>query len=278
MNFLSINICGLGSDVKSAWIKGLKLENKISFLAIQEIQIGDFSFDAASKLWGNNYLEMDFMGVTGRSGGLVSIWDPNLFRAQGVSKDRYFLHIWGHLVGSNQFINIINVYAPRRVSEKKDYGMLYRGWSARGTVCGFYWEILMRCYLIEYGMKGRSFTFMAPNSNKLSKIDRMLVCKYFFDKWPDACLRALPRLHSDHSPVILVSSSENFGVKPFRDRIKDWRKELVKKEREDMERDKEELDALDILCEEMELSEEELWIKEECVKNIRERERWAIMD
>ncbi|XP_021975163.1 uncharacterized protein LOC110870283 [Helianthus annuus] len=232
MNFLSINICDLGSDFKSAWIKGLKLEHKISFLAMQEIQIGEFSSDAASKLWGNNCFEIDFVGATGRSGGL--------------------------------FINIINVYDPQRVSEKRFMGCFIG--------CG---QLGERNDLIEYDMKGRSFTFLAPNSNKLSKIDRMLVCKNFFDKWPDACLRAIPRLHSDHSPVILVTSSGNFGVKPFKF-FNSWL------ERDDLEEVVENavntFDNPDARPDVRDLSEEELWIKEECVNNIRERERWALLD
>ncbi|XP_022003075.1 uncharacterized protein LOC110900496 [Helianthus annuus] len=284
-------------------------------------------------------------GVSGRSGGLVSIWDPNLFRAQGMSKDRNFLHIWGQLVGSNLIINIINVYAPQRVSDKKvlwsalsevinsgngmwvllgDFHAVRsreeRKKSRFNSACAKEFnEFIDRSDLIEYNMKGRSFTFMAPNSNKISKIDRILVCKFFFDKWPDACLRALPRIHADHSSVVLIFSKEKFGVKPFgffnswlerddieevventvnsfdivadrpdvrlilklrfiRDKIKDWRKDLMNKEKEDMVRDKEELDALDRLCEERDLSEEEEWIKEECIENIKEREWWAIMD
>ncbi|KAJ0433987.1 putative Endonuclease/exonuclease/phosphatase superfamily [Helianthus annuus] len=89
--------------------------------------------------------------------------------------------------------------------------------SVFNSICaGFFNDFIDEAGLIEFGMKGRRFTFLAPNSNKLSKIDRFLVCKDFFADSPESCLRALPRLHSDHCPVLLETNRNNFGPKPFR--------------------------------------------------------------
>ncbi|XP_022031089.1 uncharacterized protein LOC110932035 [Helianthus annuus] len=53
---------------------------------------------------------------------------------------------------------------------------------------------------------------------------------------------------------------------------------MVAKDKEDWLRDMEELEKLDVLSDIRDLNEEELWIKEECLKNIREREFLAAMD
>ena len=65
-------------------------------------------------------------------------------------------------------------------------------------------------------MKGNQFTCIRDYGRKLSKIDRILVCAEFFNKWPLACLRVLPSRFSDHCPLFLSSKSCGFGPKPFR--------------------------------------------------------------
>ncbi|XP_021997842.1 uncharacterized protein LOC110894871 [Helianthus annuus] len=185
---------------------------------------------------------MEFVEANGRSGGLLSFWDPNVFRMMGVNKHKHYLLFKRHLLGNNQEINIINVYAPHRVAEKKvlwsslrevigagsgqrvilgDFNAVRSSEERRNS--GFNRasvadlnEFVALSGLVEYCMRGRSFTYLAPNSNKISKIDRILVCNRFFEAWPDACLRALPRLHSDHCPLILVTSRFNYGPKPFK--------------------------------------------------------------
>ncbi|XP_022013913.1 uncharacterized protein LOC110913386 [Helianthus annuus] len=281
MNYLSLNVWGMGSVSKSGWVSGLRKEYKINFIAIQESQVEEVRFDFAANFWGDSNFSLESVGATGRSRGLVCMWDPKVFRVQGVTKNRNFLLLNGIILGNNQPVNVINIYAPHRAGDKKRFGIVWRSG------------------LVEYSMKGRRFTFLAPNSNKLSKIDRVLVCKDFFGASPEACLRALPRLHSDHCPVILETSRINFGAKPFRffnswlqkedfdnlvekamdsyvkvggrpdvvlankfkhlrNIIKDWRNERCAKDKEDDIRDKEELEQLDKLCEERELSEEEV--------------------
>ncbi|XP_022032922.1 uncharacterized protein LOC110934035 [Helianthus annuus] len=72
--------------------------------------------------------------------------------------------------------------------------------------------------LQEYTMRGNKFTFLAGTGNdcKMSKIDHVLVCQEFFNRWPGACLRALSRELSDHCPLVLSVYDSNFGAKPFK--------------------------------------------------------------
>ncbi|KAF5784249.1 hypothetical protein HanXRQr2_Chr11g0517321 [Helianthus annuus] len=124
-----------------------------------------------------------------------------------------------------------------------------------------------------------------------------------------ACLRALPRFISDHCPLILICSNKNFSPKPFRvfnswmdrkdfDKVirkacnnfigvgdpdvkllqkfkkirgdfKKWKNETLVKEGEKERNLKEELEKLEEWAEARELSEEEEWIKSECVKELK---------
>ncbi|KAK9058032.1 hypothetical protein SSX86_022872 [Deinandra increscens subsp. villosa] len=68
----------------------------------------------------------------------------------------------------------------------------------------------------EYPMGGARYTFSYGNGVNFSKLDRILVCEEFFNRWPRASLRALPRMWSDHSPLIFKCCSKDFGPVPFR--------------------------------------------------------------
>lgn len=51
----------------------------------------------------------------------------------------------------------------------------------------------------------------------LSKIDRVLVCHGFRDRWPNATLQTLPwESWSDHCPLLLQTMANDFGPLPFR--------------------------------------------------------------
>lgn len=64
---------------------------------------------------------------------------------------------------------------------------------------------------------GTRFTYLWGRGEKLSKIDRILVCDDFLNRWPNAKLTALPREGwSDHTPLLLQSVASDFGPSPFR--------------------------------------------------------------
>ncbi|XP_035834307.1 uncharacterized protein LOC110887623 [Helianthus annuus] len=207
----------MGTDLKAGWIKNLKQENKVSFVAIQETQIDEVSPECVSKFWGGPNFCMEYVGALGRSGGLLCMWDPlelnvvNIYAPHRVLDKRA---LWNCLLdvissGNGQWVLLGDFNAVRFSEERKN--------SVFNIACARdFNDFIDSSGLVEYSMRGCKFTFLAPNSNKHSKLDRVLVCKGFFEVWPDACLRALPRLHSDHFPLILVVTRNNFGEKPFR--------------------------------------------------------------
>ncbi|KAK9048985.1 hypothetical protein SSX86_032048, partial [Deinandra increscens subsp. villosa] len=70
--------------------------------------------------------------------------------------------------------------------------------------------------LIDLHMGGRRFTFLSSSGDSLSKLDRILVCNSYLNKWPNSSIQALPRLWSDHCPVLLKSIGVDFGPRPFK--------------------------------------------------------------
>ncbi|CAH1426768.1 unnamed protein product [Lactuca virosa] len=72
------------------------------------------------------------------------------------------------------------------------------------------------CGLVELHLGGRKYTWMNKEGSKFSKLDLYLVSNKFFHWWPNSNTLALPRLHSDHYPVLLDTNSPDFGPLPFR--------------------------------------------------------------
>ncbi|XP_076934456.1 uncharacterized protein LOC143600739 [Bidens hawaiensis] len=215
-----------------------------------------------------------------------------------------FSAIWGHkgnFVEDGSVVNLVNVYAPQKPLEKRAL-----------------WDKLKRLMEgAEYFMRGNKFTFLTGVGQglKISKIDRMLVCQEFFNKWRGACLRALPRDLSDHCPLLLTVVDSNYGPNPFKwfnswlerkgceevviralqnsvregsvdkrikckllavkEALKIWWKETCKKEVEDIQSLTKEIARLERRMEERELEEEELWVWEGSKK---EAERLRLMN
>lgn len=343
MNCLSINIRGRGGGVlKPNWIKGIVQNEKVSFLAIQESQMGGISSDRVSKFWGNKGMEWDSIEPSGRSGGggIISIWDPSIFNLVEVIKRDNFLVCKGIIKGCSKLVHMVNVYAPQSlrfkiavwnellelINNSGDWWMLMgdfnsvrskeerKGSKFKSNSAREFNSFIEKTELFEYEMKGYKFTYLKEDEKgkKFSKIDRVLVSRGVLDFWPKAILRALPRLHSDHNPVLWSNVESNFGPRPFRFfnswldhpecngvvrdtlenfscsgppdiillekfkrlrcNFKKWRDDKNKKEGEELEICKRELEELESNMEDIDLNELESWTRMECKKRILEIE------
>ncbi|PWA92358.1 RNA-directed DNA polymerase, eukaryota, Reverse transcriptase zinc-binding domain protein [Artemisia annua] len=145
---------------------------------------------------------------------------------------------------------------------------------------------------------------------KLSRIDRVFVCDNIFNKWSNAHVRALSRDLSDHAPLLLSLVDSNFGPIPFRwfdswlerpgcldvinsilcdwvsvgppdlnlsrklkslkNKLTVWIKESRLNEYEEEKILKQEKEDLELIMEQQELEESELWVWSECVKSLQE--------
>ncbi|CAH1440536.1 unnamed protein product [Lactuca virosa] len=65
-----------------------------------------------TECWSGNNWGFEQVFTTGRSGGLVSIWDKGTFTITETIKSRYFILTLGNFVGINGLTCIINIYGP----------------------------------------------------------------------------------------------------------------------------------------------------------------------
>ncbi|KAJ9556399.1 hypothetical protein OSB04_011013 [Centaurea solstitialis] len=110
MKIISLNIRGLGNQVKKHWIKELCKKELPCLIGIQETKLKEISLQSVASLWGLNDGDYDFCEAMGNSGGLLTIWNKNVFHGQFIVKDKNFLAVIGKwdnidgLIVENRFL------------------------------------------------------------------------------------------------------------------------------------------------------------------------------
>ncbi|KAL9999607.1 putative RNA-directed DNA polymerase [Helianthus debilis subsp. tardiflorus] len=237
---MSVNIRGLGFSGKADWIRGLRVHHEVSFIMLQESQHNSLDSVDIGRFWEFGDFQFDWVPSAGRSGGLISFSNPQVFTMERVVKNANWLLVSGSIKGYASSFHVLNVYSPQNIFSKRtlwaEISDLIGDGDGRWIVAGDFNSV--RCVddrrnsifnvveanefndiidesgLHEYSLKGRKFTFVA--GDKLSRIDRIFVNWDFFMERPCAEYIALERYKSDHSPLLLKTGTRNFGPKPFR--------------------------------------------------------------
>ncbi|XP_022014092.1 uncharacterized protein LOC110913577 [Helianthus annuus] len=230
----------MGRVDKADWISSIRVANEIGFVMFQESQLESMLNVNLDRFWGRGDFDVDWVDATGRSGGIVSMWDKKVFHKLSVHKHRNVLVVHGFLKNSGVKVGMVNVYAPQKIEDKRvvwlELDRILQQDSSYWIVGGDFNcvrdrserksskfnaastnefnEFLDGADLHEYGLRGRKFTFVS--GNKCSRIDRIFVSLNFLNKWPNAEYRALARGKSDHSPLVLKVEYRNYGPKPFK--------------------------------------------------------------
>ncbi|GJS67993.1 RNA-directed DNA polymerase, eukaryota [Tanacetum coccineum] len=183
-----------------------------------------------------------YSGSVGASGGILTLWDTNVFSLESDIVDRNFVVVIGTWVGMQGKVGIMNVYAPQDRHLKEalwssiesllnsvnitwivfgDFNVVRSQEERSG--CRFnhgkaniFNDFIYRCRLFDFPLGGRKFTRFDRDGAKASKLDRFLANQEFFELWKDASVSVLPRTISDHCPILLKVGSPNFGPKPFK--------------------------------------------------------------
>ncbi|PWA80516.1 RNA-directed DNA polymerase, eukaryota, Reverse transcriptase zinc-binding domain protein [Artemisia annua] len=93
--------------------------NQVSFLGIQESHSTKIDQFKVKSMWGNFRFDFVEQPSNGRSGGLVSIWDPKVFSRINEFQFEHFLIVEGIWIATHIHFFMINVYAPQDVRRKQ---------------------------------------------------------------------------------------------------------------------------------------------------------------
>ncbi|XP_071705051.1 uncharacterized protein [Rutidosis leptorrhynchoides] len=243
MNTLSINIGGgVKQKQKQSWIRNLCNDFKVSVLGMQETKMLQLDLFIVRSFWGNSSFDVATSSARGRSGGLLTIWDPSCFHKNRVLSFNNVLIVDGHLSGSSSPCYILNVYAPQeRVAKRQlwsfisdfmsshpgnymvfgDFNSVRSANERHGSMfCSLsaadFNHFISSSRLIDYPLGGRAYTRYSKWCDSRAKLDRFLISDGLVDFFPDLNGRVLPNLWSDHCPIILFNDHVDYGPSPFK--------------------------------------------------------------
>nr|GEV44233.1 RNA-directed DNA polymerase, eukaryota [Tanacetum cinerariifolium] len=233
---------GSVKDAKKDWIKELNNKHKVNFLSIQETKINHISDMDIKSLWGNSKFDYFISESVGNSGGILCIWDPNVFcKEQHIISDN-FVAIYGSWVSKKVKILMIAIYAPQSSTSKRllwnFISSLIGRWDGQFMVMWDFNEV--RCMedrfgsefnvqsanefngfisnsgLVEIQLEGYSFTWSLQSAKRMSKLDRFFVSDGLFSIFSHLSGIFLDRHLSDHRLILLREVAFDYRPSPFR--------------------------------------------------------------
>ncbi|CAI9264957.1 unnamed protein product [Lactuca saligna] len=234
---------GVGCEVKRDWIKNIRRDNKVFLLGLQETKLVEIKGCLDRSIWGDSNFQCEVSDPVGLSGGIATIWNPNQFKLSEAIFGYGYLLTKGEWIPSKTEYSFVNVYAPNDPGRRKLLwaeleNILNAHSNSRWVIFGDFNEVRSECErlgssfcissanhfnnfisnagLIDLQMGGRRFTYMSSDGGKHSKLDRFLVSYNTIYEWPHLQVTVLPRLYSDHCPILLSSPICDYGPPPFR--------------------------------------------------------------
>ncbi|KAH1215344.1 putative ribonuclease H protein [Glycine max] len=250
MNILSLNSRGLGSGVKRSAIRKLTLANNVDLLCIQETKKESIDKAFCQYLWGDANVSWEAAPSNSAAGGLLCLWNNDSFVVDRRVVGRGYIWLEGVWTKENKRICITNLYAPCDLQGKRqqweeikllkpsfhdgpwciagDFNSIRHhnerissSQSVGNSSCiSEFNSWISDMALEEVRSVGRNFTWVRPNGSAMSKLDRFLLSDDWLIQWPDSTQFVLDRDFSDHCPILLRSTTVDWGPRPFK--VMDW--------------------------------------------------------
>ncbi|GJQ93066.1 RNA-directed DNA polymerase, eukaryota [Tanacetum coccineum] len=241
MNFLSLNIQGLGNKAKKGWIQELNTKHRVDFVALQEIKMKKMNLFSIKALWGILSFDYAFSPSIGYSGGILCVWDPRLFFKDNSTISDSFLAISGTWIPSSTKLLVISVYAPQDLTKIRTLWdfihYLIDSWDGEYVLLGDFKEVrfehgwhgslfnshgansfnnfITRTGLIDLPLEGYSFTCAHKSASKMSKLDRFLISECLLALFSSISALCLDKHLSEHRPILLRELNVDYGPTPF---------------------------------------------------------------
>ncbi|XP_026384963.1 uncharacterized protein LOC113280568 [Papaver somniferum] len=240
LNIISWNVKTAKSLKRRSRIKTWVSLNKPDILILQETLLPCCTDSIVKQIWGSDSMEWRALDSMGRSGGILIIWNPNKVSIVDFIIGTFSINI--HFVNNSDNFHwlLSGVYGPRDTNERKrlwkELTIMKAIWCLPWVVAGDFNTVLFMaerkgCTRRDRGMKdfgkfcdhhelidipiaGAKYTWTSSSTSSnphLSKLDRFLVLSDWEDHFLTINVTALARPFSDHKPIILSCSYEDWG-------------------------------------------------------------------
>nr|GEV09342.1 RNA-directed DNA polymerase, eukaryota [Tanacetum cinerariifolium] len=149
----------------------------------------------------------------GCSGGILCMWNHNMFVKEQVSTCDYFVALMGTWALTSSKLLIVSVYAPQELTERRDVWdylhMLIDRWEGDTVI------MVTLTKFVRNMKEDYAFTWAHKSTSKMSKLDRYLISEGVLDLFPHLSALCLDRHLSDHRPILLRETNYDYGPSPF---------------------------------------------------------------
>ncbi|EPS72449.1 hypothetical protein M569_02309, partial [Genlisea aurea] len=226
---------------KLAAIKDLVRKWKVGILCIQETKHNDLNIRHIRQVWGRNKVDFRFSPSEGLSGGLLTVWNPDVFQLESEIVTTWGLGLQGRYRDERWLI--LNLYGKNSSQGKKDQwnwiSSLLETWDdpflaigdfnvaldtteRRGSTfhpdeARDFSDFLEQNHLQDLPLEAGKFTWKNRDGTKLSRIDRAIIrLPSENSETISYHLTGLPWTVADHRPLLLSRQSVDFGPHPFK--------------------------------------------------------------
>uniref|UniRef100_A0A7N0TVI7 Endonuclease/exonuclease/phosphatase domain-containing protein n=1 Tax=Kalanchoe fedtschenkoi TaxID=63787 RepID=A0A7N0TVI7_KALFE len=234
----------MGKDIaNSEALRKLIQDHNPSLLLIQESKTASMNAEIIRSFWGQSPISWASSDSIGLAGGLLICWDSDFFVADNIFKSEGAILLTGTLKVGNIRCVIANIYAPNSESQRRSFwDFLHSKWVEFGypwMAGGDFNSVLrveerrgldsvnsgMRDFenftnnlcLVDLPLLGRKFTCTNNRLNaSYSRLDRFLFDPAILCHFDSICQWGLDFTLSDHCPILISNSHDNWGPTPFK--------------------------------------------------------------
>ncbi|PNY01857.1 cysteine-rich receptor-like protein kinase, partial [Trifolium pratense] len=243
MKIVSLNIRGWGGSAKRRRLGSFLQKGAFDVCLLQETKKSSFEDHLIHNLWGHKDVRWVVQEPVGLSGGMLIIWNSDSFKFLSSFSGNGFLGIT--VERESVVLHIVNIYSPCNISGKKKLWediLALKQHSSNGEWCvgGDFNAVLHsserigssavsrqgerilfnrfveELEVIDVPVLGKKFSWFSADGRSMSRIDRFLLSDGFITTQGISSQWIGDRDISDHCPIWLMASPNNWGPKPFR--------------------------------------------------------------
>jgi len=240
---LSWNVRGLNEGDKRLRVRNLLRQWKADIICLQETKLEFISNNLVRSLWGCPFVDWCYLASCGASGGMLIMWDKRIVEKIDVFVGELVLAFFFRSVDDDFSWAFAGIYGPNidalRSSFWDELAGLSSWWELPWCIGGDFnvtrflversRDVRLNAAMMEFSnfisVQGlmdlplAEGSFMRSNNQEnpsWSRLDRFLVSPDWEVKFPGTLQKRLPRLCSDHFPILLDCGGIHWSPRPFK--------------------------------------------------------------
>ena len=261
LRLLSWNVRGLNNPQKREVCKNLLKEWRRDVVCLQETKLASINSALVRSLWGSPFVDWAVLDAIQTSGGVLLLWDKRVVEKVDVSVGLFSVSVlFRGVVDGFEWV-CTGLYGPNadhyRAALWEELSRVRVRWNTAWFLFGDFNIIRYPCerrgcesfspamfafsdfidnnYLVDLPLEGATYTwFRDAEPQAMSRIDRTLVSVDWVDHFGNVSQRVLPRVVSDHCPLLVEAGGVDRGrcafkfenmwlrAEGFLERVKHW--------------------------------------------------------